>query len=136
MQNPSVIKGRVGRSRYWIWSGLCVLAAIVGLSLVVGTVNQTNQSPVNVLATVATIAGALMFVAACVALVVIGVWRLHDRGKTGFWILLYYAVPSVLALMAIGPQTDGILLNGPALAILAWAIIDLGVLEAADPLAA
>ncbi|UZE50904.1 DUF805 domain-containing protein [Rhodopseudomonas sp. P2A-2r] len=136
MQNTSAIKGRMGRARYWIWSGLCALAAMVGLVLVVGTVNQTSQSPVNVPATIAAIAGAFMFVAACVALVVIGVWRLHDRGKSGFWIVLYYGAPSVLALMAVGPQTDGILQNGLALAILGWAMIDLGALEAAEPLAA
>jgi uncharacterized membrane protein YhaH (DUF805 family) len=135
MPQTSAIRGRIGRTRYWIWSGLCTLALIVALFLVVGTVSQTSQSPVNVAATIAAIAGAFIFVAACVALFVIGVWRLHDRGKSGFWIVVYYAVPSVLAVMAIGPQTDGALQNGLALALLGWAMIDLGFLEAAEPVA-
>jgi uncharacterized membrane protein YhaH (DUF805 family) len=126
-----VFKGRIGRGRYWGLTGLCALALIVALYSVVITVNQTSAPPVNVLATVVAITGVFVFVATCIALLGVGVWRLHDRGKSGFWIILYYAVPFVMALLAIDPEGRGIALNCIALAILVWAIIDLGIL--ADP---
>ena len=96
-----VFKGRIDRGRYWSLTGLCALALIVALYSVVITANQTSAPPANVLATVVAIAGVLLFLAACVASLGIGVWRLHDRGKSGFWIILYYPVPFIMALLAI-----------------------------------
>ena len=122
-----LFKGRTGRSRYWRLSGICGLAIITGLFAVVATVNQTSSAPVNVLATIVAITGALIFVAACAALFVVGIWRLHDRGKSGFWIILYYPIPTVMALLADGPETQIPALNLVALAIVVWAVIDLGM---------
>jgi uncharacterized membrane protein YhaH (DUF805 family) len=133
-----VFKGRIGRGRYWSLTGLCALALIVALYSVVITANQTSTRPVNVLATVVAIAGVLLFFATCVASLGIGVWRLHDRVKSGFWIILYYPAPVILALLAIDPEGLHIALDCIALAISTWAIIDLGILEgrAAEPVAA
>jgi uncharacterized membrane protein YhaH (DUF805 family) len=124
-----VFKGRVGRGRYWSLTGLCALALIVAVYSVLITANQTNAPPVNVLATVAAIAGVVLFIATCVASLGIGVWRLHDRGKSGFWIMLYYPVPVILVLLAIDPEGQRAVLDYIALAILACATIDLGVLK-------
>jgi uncharacterized membrane protein YhaH (DUF805 family) len=124
-----VFKGRIGRDRYWSLTGLCALALNIALYSVVVTANQTSASPVNVPATVVAILGVLLFFPTCVASLGIGVWRLHDRGKSGFWIIVYYPVPFVMALLAIDPEGQGIVLNCIALAILVWAIIDLGILK-------
>lgn len=126
-----VFKGRTGRARYWGLTGICSAAVIAGLFGVVGTVTQTSHSPVNVPATIVAIAGALLFVTACVALFIVGIWRLHDRGKSGFWIILYYPVPLIVALLADSSNTALYLI---ALAILVWGIIDLGILD--EPVAA
>jgi uncharacterized membrane protein YhaH (DUF805 family) len=122
-----VLKSRVGRRRYWSLTGLCTLALIVALYSVVITANQTSARPVNVLATVVAIAGAVLFFATCVASLGIGIWRLHDRGKSGFWIILYYPVPVILALLAIDPEGQRAALGYIALAILVCATIDLGI---------
>jgi uncharacterized membrane protein YhaH (DUF805 family) len=128
-----VLKGRIDRGRYWSLTGLCALALIVALCSVVLTANQTSAPPVNVLATAVAIAGVLLFFATCVASLGIGVWRLHDRGKSGFWIILYYPVPFIMALLAIDPEGQGVVLNCIALAILLWATIDLGILKGRPP---
>jgi uncharacterized membrane protein YhaH (DUF805 family) len=135
MLETSALKHRIDRAHYWQWSGLCLLAAIVALSAVVLTANQTSRAPVNVPATVAALAGAFVFVASCVALFVVGVWRLRDRGKSGFWIVLYYALPFVLAVASIDPHGQRGALGLAALALFGWAMIDLGILDkqAADP---
>jgi uncharacterized membrane protein YhaH (DUF805 family) len=128
-----VFKGRIGRGRYWRLTGLCALALMVALYSVVMTVNQTSASPVNIPATVVAIAGVLLFFLACVASLGIGVWRLHDREKSGFWIFLYYPVPVILALLAIDPEGQRIALDYVALAILVGATIDLGILKGRPP---
>jgi uncharacterized membrane protein YhaH (DUF805 family) len=130
----NVFKDHTGRSRYWILTAFCMLAIIAGLIGVVGTVNQTSGGPVNVPATIVAAVGALIFVAGCVALFIVGIWRLHNRGKSGFWIILYYPVPPIMALLADGPETSIPVLSLVALAIAVWAIIDLGFLD--EPLTA
>jgi uncharacterized membrane protein YhaH (DUF805 family) len=120
-------KGRMGRARYWRLTSLCLLAIIAGLYAVVSTVNQTSTAPVNIPATIVAIAGVLVFVAACVALFAVGVRRLHDRGKSGFWIILYYVVPCAMALLAIDPDGHSTVFLCVALVILVWAAVDLGI---------
>lgn len=124
-----VISGRIGRTRYWRLTGFCLLAIFAGTYAVVSTANQTSSGPVNVPATILAIAGALSFAAASVAIFIVGVWRLHSRGRSGFWIILYYAVPSILGLLAIDPEGKGTVALCLALAIAGWAIVDLGILN-------
>jgi uncharacterized membrane protein YhaH (DUF805 family) len=131
-----VINGRTGRARFWGLTSICILAFIAGLYAVVVTANQTSSGPVNVPATIMAVAGVFILVTACVALFFVGIWRLHDRGKSGFWIILYYAVPAILAMLAIDSEGQGTLPEYVALAILVWVIIDLGVFEGAERVAA
>jgi uncharacterized membrane protein YhaH (DUF805 family) len=124
-----VFKGRIGRARYWCLTGLCMLAFTTAYFSVLLTVNYTTARPVNYVAAGVAIVGVVLFLATCAALFGIGVWRLHDRGKSGFWIVFYYAVPFVMALLAIDPEGQGVMLNCVALAIAVWAIVDLGILK-------
>jgi uncharacterized membrane protein YhaH (DUF805 family) len=68
----------------------------------------------------------------CVALVDVGVRRLHDRGRSGFWILLYYPAYLAVPLSLFDPDPVGavrIALFCVALAIMVWSVIDLGLLK-------
>jgi uncharacterized membrane protein YhaH (DUF805 family) len=123
-------KGRIGRASYWGLTSLCMLALFASSLSVALTANYTSAPPVNVIAVVVAIVGVLIFFVMSMVLFGTGVCRLHDRGKSGFWIVLYYPVPFILAVLAIAPEAQGIALNCIALAILGWAIIDLGILKA------
>src|ERR1700716_3981753 len=118
-------RGRRGRGSYWGLTILCMLALFGSSVSVALTANYTNATPVNVIAVVVAIFGTVF----C---------RLCDRGKAGFWIILYYLAPFALALLAIDPDGQRESLDWVALAVLGWAIIDLGILEgkAVEPVAA
>jgi uncharacterized membrane protein YhaH (DUF805 family) len=124
--------GRIGRARYWTASGLCLLI-LIGSSIAVAlTANATNATPVNVFAAGVAIAGFFIGWAMAMALVGLGVRRLHDRGRSGFWILLYYPViPPVVFILFDGERFGpaGTALFGLAAAIMVWSIVDLGVLK-------
>jgi uncharacterized membrane protein YhaH (DUF805 family) len=122
---------RIDRSRYWRWSSVGLGAGAAGLWAVIATVNQTSQPPVDIGATIAAIAGILVFAAAAIALVVIGIWRLHDRGRSGVWIIPYYAAPCALALAGLDPDGQRDMLAVAAVLILAGALTDLGLLKGA-----
>jgi uncharacterized membrane protein YhaH (DUF805 family) len=131
-------RGRISRGSYWGLTSLCVLALFGSSVSVALTANCTNAPPVNFLAVAVAIAGAVFFLVMCIVLFGTGVCRLRDRGKSGFWIIPYYLAPFVLALLAIDPDGQRESLDWVALAVLGWAIIDLGILEgeAAEPVAA
>ncbi len=54
--------------------------------------------------------------------------RLHDRGKTGFWLLLYYSLPLWTSKHA-GLDTAGLAYLLVTLGVVSWAFVDLGVLR-------
>ncbi|CAN5505627.1 hypothetical protein BH11PSE4_BH11PSE4_06600 [soil metagenome] len=117
-------QGRIGRDRFWRLTGLCGLAFCVAFFSIALTINHSN-----IAALVLVVFAVFLFFATCVALLGAGVRRLHDRGKSGFWIILYYVVPAVLVVASMDPNGQRDALFYIALAILAWAVIDLGVRE-------
>ncbi|CAN5267275.1 hypothetical protein BH10PSE11_BH10PSE11_03110 [soil metagenome] len=123
----------IGRARYWSLTALCVLAVFVALWLILINVNKTSSGPVDTLAAAETIAGILIFFFACVMLFVVGVRRLRDRGKSGFWIIPYYVAPAIFGFLSIDPEGTGTVAGFIALAILGWVAFDLGITETAKP---
>jgi uncharacterized membrane protein YhaH (DUF805 family) len=94
---PFTFKGRIGRRQYWIWSLLYLLGGVVGgVALVV--LAALNYNPPDDTITARTVVGFVLLgigaivylVVTVVGLVSTGVRRLHDRGKTGWWLILYY----------------------------------------------
>lgn len=129
-------RGRIGRGSYWGLTGFCMLGLFGSAVSVALTANHTNASPVNVVAIAFAIVGAIFFLVMCMVLFGTGVCRLRDRGKSGFWIMPYYLMPFALALLAMDPDGQRGYLDWVAVAILGWAMIDLGMLTAAEPAAA
>src|SRR5260370_19198088 len=93
-------KGRIGRASYWGLTSLCMLALFASSLSVALTANYTSAPPVNVIAVVVALVGVLIFFVMSMVLFGTGVCRLHDLGKSGFWIVLYYPVPFILAVLA------------------------------------
>lgn len=100
------------------------------------TLAALNYNPPDDTITNVTIVGFVLLGIAMTVLVVVvvtglastGVRRLHDRGKTGYWLLLYYLLPSMMSKNA-GLDTVGLIFWLVTLGILIWAIVDLGLLR-------
>jgi uncharacterized membrane protein YhaH (DUF805 family) len=123
-----VFKGRIGRRRYWSLTLLYMLAFVVGCAaFMAGGIMLDAKSADAVTAVMACIF-VVFFLAMSVAISGIAVRRLHDRGKTGYWLLLYYAMPSWL-MKSAGLDTAGIVFTLATLGAVIWAVIDLGVLR-------
>jgi uncharacterized membrane protein YhaH (DUF805 family) len=120
-------KGRTDRLGYWrlqiplllflavFWSAGFLLAESTGVDLLSGL-------GVVALVPVAWAVLALLF------------RRLHDRNKSGWWVLLFYVTPLSLAVVArtlldSGSELYGGLLALAELAIGLWAFIELGLLR-------
>ena len=125
---PFSFKGRIGRKRYWALTLLYTLALMIGMAMFVtlGIVLDANSSDAI---TIVLVAIAIVFLLMMTfAIAAIGVRRLHDRGKVGYWLLLYYAVPLWLS-KGIGLDAVGLLVAAATLGIFIWGLVDLGFLH-------
>jgi uncharacterized membrane protein YhaH (DUF805 family) len=126
-----LFKGRIGRRRYWSLTLLYVLAFAVGLASIGALGIVLDVGPSDTILIVLVPLAIVFVLSMSVALTDIGVRRLHDRGKSGSWLLLYYALPSWMTRNA-DLDAVGLVVSLAILGILIWAIVDLGVLRG-DP---
>jgi uncharacterized membrane protein YhaH (DUF805 family) len=111
-------QGRINRAKYWIAAVIYVVAMLIGglTSFVLGF-----GVPFFVVA-------GIVYIAMIVSGIAIGIKRLHDRSKSGWWLLVFYLLPGVLSGLgaSIGLQT---IFGLASLAISIWMIVELGFLR-------
>jgi uncharacterized membrane protein YhaH (DUF805 family) len=124
-------KGRINRGKYWL---AILIFVIVGL--VMGTISYIADQalPAQLLSIIVNIG---LFISG----LAVGIKRLHDRDKSGWWLLLFYLLPSLLFgagaglfIYGIGEEAASGVIGGSVLyvlglATLIWAIVELGCLR-------
>lgn len=122
-------RGLAGRGEYWAvaiggWVAMVVVILLAaGLSALLGPIGWIFGLPL-VLILWANLATAVR--------------RLHQRGKSGWWLLLFWLAPALLSAVAELGSAGGdpeaaagaLLFSLPSLCLSIWAIVDLGVLPA------
>ena len=118
--------GRINRAKFWI----VVLSCVVFFIAVIG-VTMAVSSSLDTMFRTALIAYIPMIYVGVVS----AIKRLHDRNKTGWWVVLFYGAPLVLPLVAAvlpgGAETSVglLLLQLVSLIISIWALVELGCLK-------
>jgi uncharacterized membrane protein YhaH (DUF805 family) len=118
--------GRINRAKYWIamlvYSAIYIVLAIVGYVTDNSAIYQAINGMMNIVIFISSLA--------------VGVKRLHDRNKSGWYLVLFYIVPGILVTAGIVVGTfmdDSILLASilglAAFAIGVWAFVELGCLR-------
>jgi uncharacterized membrane protein YhaH (DUF805 family) len=125
--------GRINRAKYWR-----SLLVFIGAGLLVGVI----------LLTAAGLAAPLCILMLVVVFIPWLLWgfafhteRLHDRGKSAWWLLMFYAVPGVLGHLAKGAWHAGAagiglhyILVLAAFALSIWGFVEIGCLRgSAEP---
>lgn len=77
--------GRARRSEYWFWYLFTTLVMIVGLVVLSASIEPKSPSPVPGFVLMGL---GLFFLATALPGLAVTVRRLHDTGKSGWWILL------------------------------------------------
>lgn len=130
-------EGRINRKRFWLAS---IAVALVSAAAIVGLTFFTAAAAEGHLPLPAEIGVALLLAVVGVVLfctLAISVKRLHDRGKSGWWMALYYGVGGAqeaadragLSGTEENPTEIGIALALAGLAVGIWYLVDLGILK-------
>jgi uncharacterized membrane protein YhaH (DUF805 family) len=120
--------GRISRKTYWLAS-LAVIAYVLIAAIVVAVLFvDLDSSPDDLIAS-AFLPLILLSVPLIYAGMALGVKRLHDRDKSGWWIVLYYWVPGALDRLSTLLNDVGLLLSVLAFAITIWGLVEIGFLR-------
>jgi uncharacterized membrane protein YhaH (DUF805 family) len=84
-------QGRINRAKWWIAMLVCVVATVIHFMLL--------AIPV-----LGWIAAAVVYIAAVISGVMVGIKRCQDRGKSGWWMALFIGVPVVLGVFMFLPS--------------------------------
>ena len=114
-------RGRIGRARYWIGT-LAALALVLVFYVLLASLVWLLGLTIN--AEEIWLIGTPIILVAAYATIAMSVKRLHDRNKTGWWVLIFYVAPSVLEGF-IAPGSGAIISSFFGI----WALIELGFLR-------
>ena len=118
--------GRINRAKFWIaaliYAAINIVLAILGYATDQSGVFQAINGMLSIVILISGIA--------------VGIKRLHDRNKSGWYLLLFYVVPGVLgvASVVIGLTMDESTIIATILGLLAfavgvWAFVEMGCLR-------
>jgi uncharacterized membrane protein YhaH (DUF805 family) len=144
MQNTSGIvgllfsyQGRINRGKYWLAVAIyvavsCVVTAIgfimLGNSILALADDAADDGIIVGLASKGIgffLIVLVIYIPLIVSAVFVGIKRLHDRDKTGWWLLVFYLVPALLNELA-GVSS---LFTLVSFAISIWGFVELGCLR-------
>jgi uncharacterized membrane protein YhaH (DUF805 family) len=118
-------QGRLNRKPYWMTA-----IAITALMLVLIAIAIAFFAERDIGAGIAIVVViVLLYIPLIWVGLAVGAKRLHDRDKSAWWLLLFYAVPSILSSGADRMESGGIILHLVSFAITIWAVVELGFLR-------
>ena len=131
-------QGRINRGKYWLTLLVVPLWLLLLLSLVFWAISDSFAQNFDRDSTLAWILALLPVCLFGVPILVIIVWssaavaikRLHDRDRSGWWIVAFYVIPSLLGKVTdVMSHTAGMILGSVAVAISIWAFVELACLK-------
>lgn len=125
-------EGRINRAKYWLALLIYIVVAIVaifGVYAIAGANALTAPDEEFGLGLLLVL--ALLVVPSLISGLAVSIKRLHDRDKSGWWILVFYVLPMLLeeaaGLLDSDAATGAILFSSFVISI--WALVELGFLR-------
>ncbi|MCK7594540.1 DUF805 domain-containing protein [Pseudomarimonas salicorniae] len=92
LKKYAVFSGRARRKEYWMFVLFNIIIAFV-LGIIDGVLGLTTEGGMGIL-------GGLYSLAVLLPSIAVGVRRLHDTGRTGWWLLIAF-IPLIGAIVLI-----------------------------------
>jgi uncharacterized membrane protein YhaH (DUF805 family) len=115
-------RGRINRAKYW----LAFLIYFIALFALYVLFSLFFSFPTDLLGILLVF--SVPMIPIIVSSIAVAVKRLHDRNKSGWWLLVFYFLPGVIG--NIGPYTGvDIVFQLASLGLSIWALVELGFLR-------
>jgi len=113
-------QGRINRAKYWLAVAIYIAAMVIVTAIGFATLSWVFFALL-----------VIVYIPMVFSGVAVGIKRLHDRNKSGWWLVLFYFAPAVLSGAANATEMAGgnLLLSGASIAISIWALVELGFLR-------
>jgi len=132
--------GRINRAKYWL--ALLVYLAITVLLIAIGLImfgnsllavgdEETDEIVVGLLSRGIgfTLIVLVVYIPMVVSGFMVGIKRLHDRDKSGWWLLVFYVLPGLLSTIGETLAAGGLVFSLASFAVSIWALVELGFLR-------
>src|SRR6267142_1037973 len=115
-------EGRLNRKGYWLTNIAVVVILLVILAVVMFRAREFAAFGLTMALLV------ILYIPLIWVSLALGAKRLHDRDKSAWWLVLFYAVPGILSSLA-NQMEFGFVLHLVSFAITVWAFVELGCLR-------
>jgi uncharacterized membrane protein YhaH (DUF805 family) len=131
--------GRINRAKYWlaaaIYFGIMIVVIAAGFIAVGNSLLAIGDEEAGEIAAGIVSKGIgyvlillVIYIPMVISGVMVGIKRLHDRDKSGWWLLVFYLLPAVLGMLS-DSLGMGFILSLAGFAISIWGLIELGFLR-------
>lgn len=142
MQNTGLVgllttyQGRINRAKYWtavlIYLAINVVLIAIGFIMFGNSLLSLDPNAAGEGVVMGLISKGIgfflivlvIYIPLIVSGVFVGIKRLHDRDKSGWWLLVFYGIPAVL-----NGISDNMIFGLISFAISIWALVELGFLR-------
>ncbi|MGA7036957.1 MAG: TorF family putative porin, partial [Pseudolabrys sp.] len=115
-------RGRINRAKYWL-TFLIYFVALFALYILFGLFFPSPQIPWASFLTF-----AIPFILIVISSVALAIKRLHDRNKSGWWLLVFYLLPGVIDNIGMYTAVQ-LVFHLARIALSIWALVELGFLR-------
>ncbi|HEX4557554.1 MAG TPA: DUF805 domain-containing protein [Xanthobacteraceae bacterium] len=116
--------GRINRGKYW----LAFLVWIIAWCIAAVVMFLFSYWLFYVVIGLMILLGVLGILSG----IAVGIKRLHDRNKSGWWLLLFYLLPGLLDGIGRGAGSIGLIFSLASFVITIWAFVELGCMRGTD----
>lgn len=109
--------GRINRAKYWLAVVVYFVVTLIAMGLMFALHGMIGMVLMGIIYIVAIVSG-----------IAVGIKRLHDCDKSGWWLLVFYLLPGLLSAAAMS-MDDSIVLNLLSFAVSIWGLVQLGFLR-------
>jgi uncharacterized membrane protein YhaH (DUF805 family) len=99
LRNYATFSGRAPRSEYWYWALFILIISVVAMAIDAMLFSESGYNPV----------GMVVSLGLLIPNISVAVRRLHDIGRTGWWVLIAFTIIGIILLLvwACTKGTDG-----------------------------
>jgi len=109
--------GRINRAKYWLAVAIYFVVTLIAMGLMFALHGMIGMVLMGIIYVVMIVSG-----------IAVGIKRLHDCDKSGWWLLVFYLVPGLLSAAAVN-MDDSLILNLLSFAVSIWGLVQLGFLR-------